>query len=109
MPLYLLGRRQLVAPLERNLLPIAFIPFSMRASVREDHRRTFRTDIERMSDGHLRWTPLDVLRSTNTQAELRGAVHKGPHTATDASLARYLEDRLAAENIHLDLTVTIER
>lgn len=37
--------------------------------------------------------PLEVLRSTNTQAELRGAVHKGAHNATDASLARYLEDR----------------
>jgi hypothetical protein len=39
----------------------------------------------------------------------RGAVPKGPHTATDASLARYLEDRLARENIHMNLCVTIER
>lgn len=99
----------MAASLERILLPIAFIPFSMRASVRDDHRRTFRTDIERLSDGHLRWTPLDMLRSTNTQAEFRGAVPKGPHTATNASLTRYLEDRLATENIHLDLAVTIER
>ncbi|MDQ0801401.1 hypothetical protein [Arthrobacter sp. SLBN-112] len=90
-------------------MPIAFIPFSMSVSVRDEHRRTFRTDIERLSDGHLRWTPLDVLRSTNTQAVFRGAVQKGPHTATDASLSRYLEDRLAAENIHLDLFVTIDR
>jgi hypothetical protein len=102
-------RRPLAASLERTPLPIAFIPFTMRASVREDHRRSFRTDIERLSDGHLRWTPLDVLRSTNTQAEFRGAVHKGPHTATDASLAQYLQDRLASENIHLDLSVSIER
>ncbi|UUL75387.1 hypothetical protein NG819_14355 [Pseudarthrobacter sp. Fe7] len=90
-------------------MPIAFIPFTMRASVRDDHRRSFGTDIERLSDGHLRSTPLDVLRSTNTQAILRGAVPKGPHTATDASLARYLQDRLATENIHLDLSVSIER
>lgn len=81
----------------------------MRASVREDHRRTFRTDIERLTDGHLPSTPLDVLRSTNTQAVFRGAVAKGPHTATDASLAQYLQDRLASENIHLDLNVTMER
>lgn len=99
----------MAASLERTLLPIAFIPFSMRASVRDDHRRTFRTDIERLSDGHLRWTPLDMLRSTNTQAEFRGAAPKGPHTATDASLTRYLQDRLATDNIHLDLAVTIER
>ncbi|MDP9987589.1 hypothetical protein LFT44_09350 [Arthrobacter sp. FW306-05-C] len=90
-------------------MPVAFIPFTMCASMREDHRRTFRTDIERLTDGHLRSTPLDVLRSTNTQAVFRGAVPKGPHTATDASLAQYLQDRLASENIHLDLNVTIER
>lgn len=99
----------MAASLERTPLPVAFIPFTMRASVRDDHRRTFRTDIERLTDGHLRSTPLDVLRSTNTQAVFRGAVPKGPHTATDASLAQYLQDRLASENIHLDLNVTIER
>ncbi|KRE44658.1 hypothetical protein ASG92_12855 [Arthrobacter sp. Soil736] len=81
----------------------------MRASVLDDHRRTFRTDIERMTDGHLRWTPLDMIRSTNTQAVFRGAAPKGPHTATDASLSQYLQDRLASENIHLDLSVSIER
>lgn len=99
----------MVASLERTLLPVAFIPFTMRASVREDHRRTFRTDIERLTDGHLRWTPLDMLKSTNTLAEFRGAVPKGPHTASDASLAQYLQDRLATEDIHLDLSVRIER
>lgn len=81
----------------------------MHASVRDDRRRTFRTDIERMTDGHLRSTPLDVIKSTNTQAVFRGAAPKGPHTATDAILAQYLQDRLAAENIHLDLSVSIER
>ena len=107
--MYMVRRRPLAASLERTPLPVAFIPFTMCASVRDDHRRTFRTDIERLTDGHLRSTPLDVLRSTNTQAVFRGAVPKGPHTATDASLAQYLQDRLARENIHLDLKVTIER
>ncbi|GGH92161.1 hypothetical protein ACFFGR_04610 [Arthrobacter liuii] len=90
-------------------MPTAFIPFTMHASVRDDRRRMFRTDIERMTDGHLPSTPLDVIKSTNTQAVFRGAAPKGPHTATDASLAQYLQDRLAAENIHLDLRVCIER
>lgn len=81
----------------------------MRASAREDHRGTFRTDIERLSAGHLHWAPLDVLRSTSTQAVFRGAVPKGAHTATDANLARFLEDRLAAADIYLDLSVAIER
>lgn len=90
-------------------MPTAFIPFTLRASVRDDHRRTFRTDIERMTDGHLRSTPLDVVRSTDTQALFRGAAPKGPHTATDASLALYLRDRLARENIHVDLSVSIDR
>lgn len=107
--LFPVRRRRLAASFERTLLPTAFIPFTMRASVRDDHRRTFRTDIERMTDGHLRWTPLDVIKSTNTQALFRGAAPKGPHTATDASLAQYLEDRLMAENIHLDLSVRIDR
>lgn len=90
-------------------MPVAFIPFTMHASARDGHRRTFRTDIERMTDGHLRSTPLDIIRSTNTQAVFRGAAPKGPHTATDASLVQYLQDRLTSENIHLDLSVTIER
>ncbi|MET4144235.1 hypothetical protein [Arthrobacter sp. UYCo732] len=90
-------------------MPTAFIPFTMRASAREDDQRTFRTDIQRISAGHLRFAPLDMLRSTNTQALFRGAVPKGAHTATDAGFARYLEDRLAADNIHLDLSVTIDR
>ncbi|MGF9649210.1 hypothetical protein AAIH32_14640 [Pseudarthrobacter oxydans] len=90
-------------------MPTAFIPFTMRASARNDHRGTFRTDIERLSAGHRHWAPLDVLRSTNTQAVFRGAVPKGAHTATDASLARFFQDRLATVDIHLDLSVTIER
>jgi hypothetical protein len=91
-------------------LPTAFIPFTLRATVREDHKRSFRTDIERLTSGHRGWMPLDVVKSTNTQALLRGAVPKSVHTASDASLARYLEDRLVAGNdIHLDLTVSIER
>lgn len=94
---------------ERTLLPTAFIPFTMRASARDGHRRTFRTDVERLSAGHLHWAPLDVLRSTGTQAVFRGAVPQGVHTTTDADLARFLEDRLATADIHLDLSVTIDR
>lgn len=87
-----------------------FIPFNMRATVREDHKRSFRTDIERLTSGHRGWAPLDVVKSTNTHALLRGAVPESVHTATDASLARYLQDRLVADDdIHVDLTVIIER
>jgi hypothetical protein len=96
-------------PHERTPLPTAFIPFTLRASARDDHQRSFRTDIERLSAGHLRFAPLDVVKSTGTHAVFRGAVPKGAHTATDAGLARYLEDRLATDDIHLDLRVTIER
>ena len=82
----------------------------MRATVREDHKRSFRTDIERLTSAHRGWAPLDVVASTSTKALLRGAAPKSVHTATDASLARYLQGRLAADtDIHLDLTVSIER
>ncbi|GAB13337.1 hypothetical protein ARGLB_037_01880 [Arthrobacter globiformis NBRC 12137] len=91
-------------------MPTAFIPFTMCATVRDDHRRSFRTDLERLTSAHRGWAPLDVLKSTNTKALLRGAIPQGVHTATDAGLARYLQDRLAADtDIHLDLTVSIER
>ncbi|ABK01465.1 hypothetical protein Arth_0064 [Arthrobacter sp. FB24] len=92
------------------LLPTAFIPFTVRATVREDHKRSFRTDIERLTSSHRGWAPLDVVKSTDTQALLRGAVANSVHTATDSSLARYLQDRLVADSgIHLDLAVSIER
>lgn len=82
----------------------------MRATVREDHKRTFRTDIERLTSGHRGWAPLDVVKSTETHALLRGAVPESLHTASDASLARYLQDRLVDDDdIHVDLTVIIER
>jgi hypothetical protein len=82
----------------------------MCATVRDDHTRSFRTDIERLTSSHRGWAPLDVVKSTNTKALLRGAIPKSVHTATDASLARYLQDRLVADkDIHLDLTVSIER
>ncbi|WP_028270229.1 hypothetical protein [Arthrobacter sp. UNC362MFTsu5.1] len=91
-------------------MPTTFIPFTVRATVREDHQRSFRTDIERLTSSHRGWAPLDMVKSTNTQALLRGAVPNSVHTATDASLALYLQDRLvAASDIHLDLTVCIER
>lgn len=82
----------------------------MRATVRDDHMRSFRTDIERLTSVHRAWAPLDVVTSTSTKVLLRGAVPKSVHTATDASLARYLQERLAADtDINLDLTVSIER
>jgi hypothetical protein len=94
----------------KDPLPTAFIPFTVRATVREDHKRSFRMDIERLTSSHRAWAPLDVVKSTNTQALLRGAVAHGVHTATDASLARYLQGRFVGDNdIHLDLTVSIER
>lgn len=91
-------------------MPTAFIPFTMCATVREDHQRSFRTDLERLTSAHRGWAPLDMVKSTNTKALLRGAVPQSVHTATDAGLARYLQERLAAgTDIHLDLTVSIER
>ena len=91
-------------------MPTAFIPFTMCATVRDDHSRSFRTDLERLTSSHRGWAPLDVVKSTNTKAFLRGAVPQSDHTATDASLARYLQDRLVAEkDIHLDLVVSIQR
>jgi hypothetical protein len=82
----------------------------MCATVRDDNSRSFGTDLERLTSTHRGWAPLDVVKSTNTKALLRGAIPQGVHTATDASLARYLQERLAAgTDIHLDLTVSIER
>ena len=75
-----------------------------------DHKRSFRTDIERFTGGHRGWAPLDVVKSIDTQALLRGAIAQSVHTATDASLARYLQDRPVADNdIRADLTVCIGR
>jgi hypothetical protein len=89
-------------------LPTSFIPFTMCATVREDHKRSFRTDLERVASARRGWAPLDVVKSTDTQALLHGAIAQSVHTATDASLARYLQDRLVADNdIHLDITVSI--
>lgn len=91
-------------------MPTPFIPFTMRATVREDHKRSFRLDLERLTGGHRGWAPLDVVKSTDTQALLRGAIERSVHTATDESLARYLQDRFVADNdIYLDLTVCIGR
>jgi len=90
-------------------LPTPFIPFTMRATVREDHKLSFRTDIERLTAGYRGWVSLEVVKSTNKHALLRGAVPKGAHTSSDSGLARYLEDRFVADKgIHLDLTVSID-
>jgi hypothetical protein len=81
----------------------------MCATVRDDHARSFRTDLELLTSSR-GWASLDVVKSTNTKAFLRGAVPQSDHTATDASLARYLQDRLVSDkDIHLDLVVSIQR
>ena len=91
-------------------MPNTFIPFTMRATVREDHKHSFRTDIERLTSSHRAWAPLDVVKSTDTQALLHGAIAQSVHTATEASLARHLQDRLVADDdISLDITVCIGR
>ncbi|MGO4807382.1 hypothetical protein AB4089_19940 [Arthrobacter sp. 2MCAF15] len=91
-------------------MPTPYVPFTMHATVREEHKRSFRTDLERLTGGHRGWAPLDVVKSTDTQAVLRGAIAQSVHTATDASLARYLQHRFVADNdIHLDLAVCIGR
>jgi len=50
-----------------------------------------------------------MVKSTSTKAFLRGAIPQSVHTATDAGLARYLQDRLAAKGMYLDLAVSIDR
>ena len=87
-------------------MPTAFIPFTLRATAREGHLPAFRTDIERMTSDHR--APLSTVGSTETMACLRGAIAKGEHTENEASLARYLEDRLLSNGIHLDITVNLE-
>jgi hypothetical protein len=90
-------------------LPTPFVPFTMCATARGDHIRSFGTDLERLTVNHRGWAPLDGVKSTNTTALLRGAVPQSIHTATDASLAIYLQNRLVAEeDIHLDLVVSIQ-
>jgi hypothetical protein len=87
-------------------LPTAFIPFTLRAKPREGYQRAFRTDIERLTADHR--ATLSTVKSTETMACLRGAIAKGEHTANETSLARFLEDRLSANGIYLDLTVDLE-
>jgi hypothetical protein len=87
-------------------LPTAFIPFTLRATAREGYQRAFRTDIERLTSDHR--APLSTVGSTDSMACLRGAIAKGEHTANEASLATFLADRMAANGIHLDITVDLE-
>ena len=87
-------------------VPTAFVPFTLLATAREGHQRAFRTDIERLASDHR--APLSTVKSTATMACLRGAIAKSEHTATEASLARYLADRLVTNGIYLDITVTLE-
>jgi hypothetical protein len=87
-------------------LPTAFIPFTLRATAREGYQRAFRTDIERLTSDHR--AALSTVGSTDKVACLRGAIAKGEHTANEASLVRFLEDRLVANGIYLDITVDLE-
>lgn len=87
-------------------MPTAYIPFALRATAREGHQRAFRTAIERLTSDH--GAPLSTVGSTETSACLRGAIAKGEHTANESSLARYLENRLLTNGIHLDITVSME-
>lgn len=87
-------------------MPTAFIPFTLQATVREGHQRAFRTDIERLTSDHR--APLTTVKTTESMACLRGAIAQSEHTTSDASLARFLTDRLATNGIHLDITVHLE-
>lgn len=87
-------------------MPTAFIPFTLHATARAGHQRTFRTDIERLTSDH--YAPLSTVRSTDQMACLRGAIAKGEHTTNEASLASFLEDRMVTNGIRLDITVTLE-
>lgn len=86
-------------------MPTAYIPFTLHATARAGRVRDFRTDIERLTSD--RRASLSTVRSTDTIACLRGAIAKGEHTANEASLASYLEDRLVTNGIHLDITVSL--
>lgn len=90
-------------------MPTAFIPFTMRAAAREGRQGVFRTDIERLTSFRADRTPLSMVTATNTEACLRGAIAESEHTATATSLKRYLEDGLSTKDIHLDITVSIDR
>lgn len=88
-------------------MPTAFIPFNLHATAREGHQHAFRTDIERLTSDSR--APLSTVKSTDKKAYLRGAIAKGDHTADEASLARFLNEGMAANGIHLDITVSLER
>ncbi|MGX1161032.1 hypothetical protein FBY31_0604 [Arthrobacter sp. SLBN-100] len=90
-------------------MPAAFIPFTMRATARKGHQEDFRTDIERLTSGRDGRSPLSMVTSTNTAACLQGAIAESEHTASAASLARHLADRLSTKDIHLDITVSLDR
>ncbi|HEX9089322.1 MAG TPA: hypothetical protein VF867_17660 [Arthrobacter sp.] len=87
-------------------MPTAFVPFTLLATVREGRQRAFQTDIERLVSDHR--APLSSVKSTATMACLRGAIAKSEHTANEASLARFLTDRMVTNGIHLDITVCLE-
>lgn len=81
----------------------------MRAAAREGRQEAFRTDIERLTSFRADRAPLSMVAATNIEACLQGAIAESEHTATAASLKRYLEDGLSTKDIHLDITVSIDR
>ena len=87
-------------------MPTAFVPFTLLATAREGHQHAFATDVERLVSDHS--APLSTVKSTATMACLRGAIAKSEHTASEASLARFLADRLDTNGIYLDITVCLE-
>ncbi len=96
-------------PRERNLLAHPLYSVHHARYCPRRPQLSFLTDIERLAAGYRGWVSLDVVKSTNTHALLRGAVPKGAHTSRDSGLARYLEDGFVADKgIHLDLTVSID-
>lgn len=81
----------------------------MRAIARGGRLEAFRTDIERLTSFRGSRTPLSMVTATNTNACLRGAIAVSEHTATAESLTRYLADGFSSKDIHLDITVSIDR
>lgn len=81
----------------------------MRATAREGRVEDFRTDIERLTSFRGSRTPLSMVTATNTDACLRGAIAESEFTASAESLERYLSEGLSTKDIHLDITVSLER
>lgn len=94
-------------PPEQDLdLPVAFVSFTMRATAHKGNQGAFRTDIERLTASS---RTLSMVTATNTAACLRGAIAESEHTASETLLAQHLSDRFSATDMHLDITVSLDR